>query len=154
MFKDKKLFIVLFFAVLVVLIGLGIWIGMTVVGNHVVDPAAPSGYSAVYMTSGDIYFGTLHWFPRPYLADALYVVRNTTQSGQTQLGLTAFKSAFWSPVGEIDFNPEQVLFTAPLRNDSQIIQAIQNPASLSAGVQSENPQNGTAASPAVSSATK
>lgn len=139
MFKNKKLFIILSLLVLVVLIGLGIWIGIEVSGTHSVDPAAPSGYTAVYMVSGDIYFGKLHRFPEPYLTDALYVTRNTGQDGQTQLGLATFKSAFWSPTGVIYFNPSQVLFTAPLRNDSQIIAAIQNPALLSgAGSQSGN----------------
>jgi len=153
MLKNKKLFITLFFVILVILIGLGIWIGITMVGSHATDPAAPSGYTAVYMTSGDIYFGKLHSFPKPYLTDALYVTRNTGQNGQTQLGLATFKSAFWSPVGEIYFNPSQVLFTAPLRNDSQIITAIQNPTSLSGGAQSGNTQSGAANSTA-SSTTK
>jgi len=151
MFKNKKLFIVLFFVILVVLIGLGVWIGMAVVGNRTADPSAPSGYTAVYMTSGDIYFGKLHWFPREYLSDALYVVRSTGQSGQAQLGLATFKSAFWNPVGDIYLNPAQILFTAPLRNDSQIVAAIQNPALLGAGAQSGNSQAGTTAVPTASS---
>ena len=141
MFKNKNVFIVLFLIVLVVLIGLGVWIGIAMVGNHTTDPAGNSGYTAVYMTSGDIYFGKLHSFPRPYLTDALYVTRNTGANNQTQLGLATFKSAFWNPVGEIYFNPSQVLFTAPLRNDSQIITAIENPTSLSAGAQSQNAQS-------------
>jgi hypothetical protein len=134
MLKNKKLSIVLFLFVLVVLVGAGIWIGMTVIGgDRTPDPAAYSGYSAVSMASGDIYFGKLHWFPKPYLTDAFSLTKNTGQNGQTQIGLAAFKSAFWGPVGEIYFNPSQVLFTAPLRNDSQIVAAIKNPASLSAG---------------------
>ena len=145
MFKNKKLSIVLFFAVLVVLVGVGVWIGTVMVGGSSTNPASASGYSAVYMVSGDIYFGKLHSFPRPYLTDALYVTRSTGQNNQPQLGLATFKSAFWNPVGEIYFNPSQVLFTAPLRNDSQIVTAIQNPASLSAGAQSGNaPQAGAA----------
>lgn len=150
MLKNKKLFIVLFVVVLVVLIGLGVWIGVAIVGSRTANPAAPSGYTAVYMTSGDIYFGKLHWFPKPYLTDALYVTRSTGQNGQTQLGLAAFTSSFWSPVGDIYFNPSQVLFTASLRNDSQIIAAIQNPALLSgAGSQSSSTQPGAAAAPTV-----
>lgn len=144
MFKNKKLSIVLFLLVLVVLVGAGVWVGMAMVGSHVADPAAPSGYTAVYMASGDIYFGKLHSFPKPYLTDALYVTRSTGTNGQTQLGLATFKSAFWGPVDGIYFNPSQVLFTAPLRNDSQIVAAIQNPSSLTAGAQSGNAATGAA----------
>lgn len=140
MFKNKKLSIVLFLFVLVVLVGAGVWIGTAMVGSNATNPASASGYTAVYMISGDIYFGKLHSFPKSYLTDALYVTRSTGQDNKPQLGLATFKSAFWSPVGEIYFNPSQVLFTAPLRNDSQIVTAIQNPASLSAGA----PQAGAA----------
>jgi len=149
MFKNKKIAVVLFVLVLIVLIGVGVWIGMEVTGTHTIDPAGNSGYTAVYMTSGDIYFGKLHSFPKPYLTDALYVTRSTGQNNQTQIGLATFKAAFWSPVGEIYFNPAQVLFTAPLRNDSQIIAAIQNPALLSGtGTQTGNTQADTATAPA------
>ena len=140
MFKNKKRSVVLFLFVLVVLVGAGVWIGTAMVGGNATNPASSSGYSAVYMISGDIYFGKLHSFPKPYLTDALYVTRSTGQNNQPQLGLATFKSAFWSPVGEIYFNPSQVLFTASLRNDSQIVTAIQNPSSLSAGA----PQAGAA----------
>jgi len=146
MLKNKKLSIGLFLLALVVLVGAGVWIGMAVVGgNRAADPAGNSGYSAVYMVSGDIYFGKLHSFPQPYLSDALYVTRSTNKSNQTQLGLASFKSAFWNPVGEIYFNPSQVLFTAPLRNDSQIVAAIQNPSLLNAASQSGSAQSGATA---------
>jgi len=95
-------------------------------------------------------------FPREYISDALYVVRSSNQSGQSQLGLAAFKSAFWSPVGDIYINPTQDLFTAPLRNDSQIIQAIENPSLLSGSAsQSDNSQAGsTTVTPTASTTTK
>jgi len=138
MFKNKKLLIVVFFVVVVILIGLGVWIAVEFMGNNNANPAAPSGYTAVYMVSGDVYFGKLHSFPRPYLSDVLYITRNTGQNGQVQLGLVAFKSVSWAPVGDVYFNPNQVLFTAPLRNDSQIVAAIQNPALLTGGAQSQS----------------
>ncbi len=127
MLKNKKLFIVLFFAVLVVLVGIGILIGVEVAGSQSANPSAASGYTAVYMTSGDIYFGKLYWFPKPYIADAMYVTKGTGQNGQPQYGIAMFKSVAWAPTGDIYFNPAQVLFTAPLRNDSQIVQEIENP---------------------------
>jgi hypothetical protein len=130
MLKVKKIFIILFIVALLILIGLGVWIGVTMSGSHETNPTGPSEYSAVYMTSGDVYFGKLHSFPKPYLSDALYLVRSTNQSGQTQINLASFSSVFWAPAGKIYFNPDQVLFTAPLQNNSQIISVIKNPSLL------------------------
>ncbi len=138
MLKNKKLLIVAFFVVLAILIGLGVWAVIEITGSNNTNPAGPSGYTAVYMISGDVYFGKLHSFPKPYLTDVLYITRNTGQNGQVQLGLASFKSVSWAPVGDIYFNPNQVLFTAPLRNDSQIVAAIQNPALLTAGTETQS----------------
>ncbi len=133
MFKNKKTFIIVSLVAIIIVVGFGVWVGAEIAGNRTVDPAAPSAYTVVYMMSGDIYFGKLHWFPKPYLTDALYVVKSTGQNGETQVGLSSFKSVSWSPVGEIYFNPSQVLFEAPIRNDSQIVSAIQNPAAAAGG---------------------
>ena len=139
MLKNKKLLVVIFFIVVIILIGLGVWIAVEFMGSSSSNPAAPSGYTAVYMVSGDVYFGKLHSFPKPYLSDVLYITRNTGQNGQVQLGLASFKSVSWAPVGDIYFNSNEVLFTAPLRNDSQIVAAIQNPALLTGGTTETQP---------------
>lgn len=136
MLKNKKSFIVLFIAVFVILVCLGIWIGIEITGSRSAGTSAPSGYTAVYMTSGDVYFGKLHWFPKPYLADALYITKTPGQDGQMQFGLAAFKSVIWGPTGDIYFNPLQVLLTAPLRNDSPIVQEIENPVSMNGALTS------------------
>ena len=146
MLKIKKIFIILFIIVLLILIGIGVWIGITMSGNHEINPNGQSEYSAVYMTNGDVYFGKIHSFPKPYLSDALYIVKNVNQNGQTQLGLASFSSVFWAPAGKIYFNPDQVLFTAPLQNSSQIINAIKNPSILmqNAAAQQQNSSTQTA----------
>jgi hypothetical protein len=113
----------------VVLIGLGIWAGVALVSAGQ-NPAGPSPYSAVYLTTGDIYFGRLSWFPMPHLTDAWVLQRTQNAQGQTQVGVAPFVSSFWGPVDEIDLSPQQIVFWTRLRNDSQLAQALANPSSV------------------------
>ena len=131
MFKSKKFAFFFFLIVIVVLIIVGILIGLMVVGSHGgSDPNAPSPYTAVYMTSGDIYFGKLSTFPHLRLMDVWYLERSTAQNGQPQVGVAPFTSAFWGPVGDIEINSQSVLFYAPIKNGSQLVQAFENPSAV------------------------
>ena len=129
MFKSKKITFLFFFLV-IVLIVVGIWVGLTLVGSRGDDANAPSPYTAVYMTSGDIYFGKLSWFPRLHMIDTWYLERGTGQDGKPQVGVAPLTSAFWGPVGDIYINMQNVLFYAPIKNGSQIAQAFANPSSV------------------------
>ena len=81
------------------------------------------GYSAVYMTSGDIYFGQLERYPKLLLADAYTLQRN--QDAQTPFTLVKFKDAFWGPAGDISLNEENILWIAELDESSPIWKNIQ-----------------------------
>ncbi len=81
------------------------------------------GYSAVYMVSGDIYFGKLSSFPSLTLADAYTLQRN--QDEQTPFTLVKFKDAFWGPAGDISLNEDSVLWIAELDVNSPIWKNIQ-----------------------------
>ncbi len=123
----KKLIIVLIIVVVVVL-GVGVWLGIKFLGPK--NPAGPSEYSAVYLSTGDIYFGKLDWFPWPRMTDVWFLQRSVDQQNQTQIGVAPFPSAFWKPIDEIYLNPKQVVFWTSLRNDSQVAQALANPSAL------------------------
>ncbi len=123
----KKLIAVLVLIVLVVLI-FGLWLGLKLMSPK--NPAGPSEYSAVYLTTGDIYFGKLSWFPSLRLTNVWFLQRSVNQQNQAQLGLSALKNAFWGPVDEVHLNAKQVIFWTSLRNDSQLVQAFANPSSL------------------------
>lgn len=127
MFRRKKVFLAVLILVLIIL---GVIIGVWVAGSgH--DESAPSGYSAVYMAQGNIYFGKLHWFPSLHLSDALVLQQTAAaNSQQSGLSLVPFKNAFWGPVGDIYLNQAQVVFWAPIRSDSQVAQVIANPSLL------------------------
>lgn len=116
---------VLLVVLVIVLVGLGVWIGTELMGSK--SASSPSPYTAVYLASGDIYFGRLSMFPRPKLSDAWFLQRGVNQQNQPQLGLVPFKSAFWGPTGDIYLNPQQVLFWAPVAEGSQVAQSLENP---------------------------
>ncbi len=92
--------------------------------------ASVSSYTAVYMASGDIYFGKMHWFPRSRLTNVWYLQRSVNQQNQPQLSLAKFQDVFWGPVDEIYLNSDQILFWTSLRNDSQVVKAFVNPSLL------------------------
>ena len=128
--------------VLVVLIAIGAGVWMAVSASK--DPNGASPYSAVYLTSGDIYFGKLSWFPQPHLTDVWYLQRSTNASGQTQVSVAPLKSVFWGPMDEVSLNANQILFTTRLSNSSQLVSGFENPSSLeqqqgTASSTSENP---------------
>ena len=136
----KKLFIILLVIVIVIVI-VGVWLGFKFFGTP--DPAGPSAYSAVYMASGDIYYGKLSWFPRPRLTEVWFLQRGVDQqSGQAQFGLNKFETAFWGPTDKIYLNPKQIIFWTRLRNDSQVAQAFANPSLLQQSAGLGSPEQG------------
>ncbi len=125
---SKKLVLVLI-VIVVVLVASGIWLGSWVLSLSKPNPSGPSEYSAVYVATGDIYYGKLEWFPLPHLKNVWLLQRTAGPSGQ-QLGIVPFPSAFWGPMDEVYLNPRQIIFWTRLRNDSQVAKAFQNPAIL------------------------
>ncbi len=105
-----------------------------------------SGYSAVYLTSGDIYFGKLHASASgPYLTNVLYLEHGTDAQGQTHLAVAAFGAAFWNPADTIHLTPSNIAFWAPLQSNSQLIPYLENPALLN---QQQTAQQGANQNPA------
>jgi len=123
----SKRFAVIIIAIVVVLVILGVWAGSFLAGSK---QAGASGYTAVFLTSGDVYFGKLSWFPWPKLTKAWFLQRSVDQQNQPQLGLAPFSSVFWGPAGDVFLNPKQILFWAPIASDSSVAKAIENPDSI------------------------
>lgn len=123
-----------FFAFLIIaaaLIILGAFIGIAVVIVRKANPAAPSEYSAVYLTTGDIYFGRLDWFPWPRIKNAWVLQRPAAAGGQ--FTVAPLNTAFWKPVDEIYLNPNQIVLWTRLRQDSGLLNYFNNPSLLGQG---------------------
>lgn len=114
----------------IVVVLLGAWVGALMLGFVPSGGATgASPYAAVYLSTGDIYYGKLSWFPSPHLTDVWYLQKGTGANG-AQFGITPFTSAFWGPINEVYLNPNQIIFWTYLRNNSEIAQALSNPALL------------------------
>lgn len=83
-------------------------------------------YWAVYLNTGDLYFGKLNRFPKLSLSDAWLLQRNP-QDTQNPLSLAKFKEVFWGPEDKIYLNGENIVWKTKLRKDSQVVQFIKNP---------------------------
>lgn len=125
MFSKKIAFILIALVIVVVAVIalVGAWAAKTLQLN----PTGPSEYSAVYLSTGDIYFGKLDWFPKPRLTNVWFLQRTADAAGASQLGIVPFKNAFWGPVDKVYLNPTQIIFWTRLRNDSQVAKAFANP---------------------------
>jgi hypothetical protein len=126
---NKKYLIIVSVAVVLVGAGVGFWLGQS---SSVSNPDEESQYSAVYMTTGDIYFGKLNWFPWPRIKDAWGLQRS--QSGAS---IAPMKSAAWGPTGDLYLNPKEIVTWTRLLNSSPLAKALANPASVQNAQQSQ-----------------
>lgn len=82
-------------------------------------------YSAVYLNTGDIYFGKLSRFPRMTLRDVWFLQKGS--DAQQGFGLSKFEKAFWGPTDEMVINNENVIWVTELKDDSEVVKSIKNP---------------------------
>lgn len=121
---SKKIALI-FIVVIIILLALVVWFLVQLLGSKE-TPAlnSPSSYSAVYLSTGDIYFGKLAWFPKPKMTNAWFIQKSLDNQNQPQLNLLPFSSVSWGPTDEIFFNSKEIIFWTRLRTDSQIVQVI------------------------------
>ncbi len=81
-------------------------------------------YYAVYLRTGDMYFGHLSRFPRLALTN-VYFLQQTQNGGKTGLTIQQFKKAAFAPQDKIELNRSNVIWIAKLQPDSQIVQYIE-----------------------------
>jgi len=74
-------------------------------------------YMAVYLATGDIYFGRVSFFPRVTIQDPWFFRRAEDGS----VSLERFSDAVWMPEDVIKINRDQIVFMAKISENSQII---------------------------------
>lgn len=124
----NKKYIFILAIVLVALITLTAWIAISL-GQE--NPNSPSRYSAVYLSSGDIYFGELSLFPKAKIKNPWLIQQTTNAQNQPELSIVPLSGAFWGPSKTVYLNTEQIVFWTRLRKDSQIAQYLSNPSEFS-----------------------
>lgn len=100
-----------------------------------------SNYYAVYLDTGDMYFGQLSTFPNMSLSNVWYIQRDA----QGNSSLAQFVKAPWGPEGTIQLNRDKVIWTAKISDMSQLVPYLENKVPETASPQSptQQPQSST-----------
>lgn len=78
-------------------------------------------YYAVYLNTGDLYFGKLSRFPNLSLSNIWYLQRDT-QNGQTSL--VDFSKSSWGPENKIEISKDKVVWMSRISPSSPLIAVI------------------------------
>ncbi len=101
-------------------------------------------YYAVYLDTGDLYFGELSTFPHWSLSNVWYLQRNS----QGNSSLAQFSKSPWGPDGTIQLNKDKIVWSAKISDMSQLIPYLNGTASE---INNSNQQSGTANQPTTNS---
>jgi len=82
----------------------------------------PAPYYAVYLQTGELYFGKLSYFPYLNLS-SVYLLQRTNNSS-SPFSLTKFENSFWQPQGKMKLNSSKIVWMAKLKKDSQVVKLI------------------------------
>lgn len=98
-------------------------------------------YYAVYLKTGDLYFGHLSTFPSVTMTDVYYMQQNQEDKS---FGLQRFADSVFGPENRINLSRDNIVWTTKLKEDSQVIKAIKqggtitNPTNEQEQVKTEN----------------
>jgi len=121
--KDKFIKIALIIAIIL----LGVLVYATL-GNKSVSIKNP--YYAVYLQTGDMYFGKLSRFPKLALSDVWFLQVTTKEDQQAGFNLAKFSKTVFGPKDKMELSRENVIWISKLADDSQVVSFI---------LQSKNP---------------
>ncbi|KPJ71257.1 hypothetical protein AMJ50_02760 [Parcubacteria bacterium DG_74_3] len=82
-----------------------------------------SNYYAVYLSTGDIYFGKLVCCSRYILEDSYYL--RVSQDQGAPISVERFQDAFWAPRGKLKLNSESVVWIVRLAPTSPVVEYIE-----------------------------
>ena len=117
MSKQNK---VLLAVVILLLIVLGVILWKPNISN-IFKPS----YYAIYLTSGDLYFGKMAWYCPNTLTDVRVIQQQKDENEQPVLSLVSFNDGVvWGPAGDLKLNKENILWTSKLTDESQVVQLI------------------------------
>ena len=98
-------------------------------------------YTAVYLRTGDLYFGELVRFPH-YGLKQPYLLQFNKDNQQNPFSLQSFKDAIWGPEDFISLNRDEVVWTASLRSDSNLAKLFASNPNLAPSQGTSNAQGG------------
>lgn len=82
-----------------------------------------SAYYAVYMRTGDVYFGKLMRFPSFGLSN-VYTLQVNAQDQQNPIRVQKFSDVFWGPEDWLKLNKDEVVWYTKLKSEGQLSQLL------------------------------
>ena len=106
-------------------------------------------YYAVYLRTGDMYFGHLSRFPHLALTNVSYF-QQTRNGKKVGLTIQKFEKAAFAPQDKLELNRSNVVWIAKLQPDSQVVKYIEGklpPASPQPSPQASRPSANPSTNP-------
>jgi len=82
-------------------------------------------YYAVYLKTGDLYFGELSTFPS-FALRHVYMLQVNAQNQQNPISIQRFANVFWGPEDYLKINKDEVVWYTKLSPDGQLAKLIKN----------------------------
>jgi len=82
-------------------------------------------YWAVYLRTGEIYFGKISKFPRMSMTNVF--ILQTTGDKDNPYAFSEFKKSFWEPEDKIYLDDEMIVWKAKVSKDSPVMDFFNNP---------------------------
>lgn len=126
--KKKKPWAWLVFVLLLVVLVVGGWYSLYSGDTGADEAVIRSGdYQAVFLDNGQVYFGKLERSGGEFylLTDVFYLQSGISVDQATNLALTKLGSEAHGPEDQMQINKEHVLFVEDMKDDSKVVQAIQ-----------------------------
>jgi hypothetical protein len=117
----------LFFVLVIIVAGL-VWLYSYQSSVPTTENLIASGeYQAVFLDNGQVYFGKLHKSRGDFflLTDVFYLQSGVAVEQTSNLALTKLGSEAHGPQDSMQINREHILFIENMKNDSKVVQAIQ-----------------------------
>ena len=115
MTKTNKILLVLVIVLVLALIAVVLWQTLW----------RSQSYYAVFLRTGDLYFGKLKRFPSFGLKQ-VYTIQVNTQNQQNPISIQRFKNVFWGPQDWLKINRDEVVWMTKLDSAGQLAQLIKN----------------------------
>lgn len=101
---------------------------------------------AVYLRTGDLYFGQLTRFPSFGLKH-VYLLQVNQENTTNPLSIQRFADVFWGPEDKVTLNREDVVWYTKLRSDSELVNLIRTNPMLTAPQQPAGQTQGEPSAP-------
>ncbi|MFA5460225.1 MAG: hypothetical protein WC283_02780 [Candidatus Paceibacterota bacterium] len=80
-------------------------------------------YYAVYLKTGDMYFGKISRFPKFVLSDIWYLQPRAEE--ENGIDLLKYNNAVFGPADRMEINRENIIWVSKLRDESQVVNFIE-----------------------------